>query len=79
MGVISAAPAELAAGALVPELLGELLELLELQAAISVAAATAATAVMVAREAPTPRRLRNVMGTSRCALSESAARTCAAA
>jgi len=76
MGVIPAAPAELAAVALVPELLGELLEL---QAAISVAAATAATAVMAAREAPTPRRLRNVMGTSRCALSGSAARTCAAA
>jgi hypothetical protein len=50
----------------VPEL--ELLELPELQAAISVAAATAASAAVVAREGPrgaTPRRrLRNLMGTS---------------
>ena len=48
-----------------PEL--ELPELPELQAAISVAAATAASAAVVAREGPrgaTPRRLRNLMGTS---------------
>ena len=36
----------------------------ELQAPISVAAATAASAAVVAREGPTPRRLRNLMGTS---------------
>jgi hypothetical protein len=48
-----------------------LLELLpELQAAMSVAAAAAASATVVAREGPlsprepTPRRLRNLMGTS---------------
>jgi hypothetical protein len=43
--------------------------LLELQAAMSVAAATAATAAVVAREGPTPKRLRNLMGTSWEALS----------
>ena len=42
----------------------ELEEPLELQAAMSVAAATAATAAVVAREGPTPKRLRNLMGTS---------------
>src|SRR6202040_1160209 len=45
----------------------ELLEPPELQAAISVTAATAASAVVTAREGPrgaTPGRLRNLMGTS---------------
>src|SRR2546429_2609381 len=45
----------------------ELLELPELQAAISVTAATAASAAVMAREGPrgaTPGRLRNLMGTS---------------
>src|SRR6266704_6762176 len=45
-----------------------LLELPELQAAISVVAVTAASAAVVARERPmgaTPGRLRNLMGTSR--------------
>jgi hypothetical protein len=45
----------------------ELLEPPELQAAISVTAATAASAAVMAREGPrgaTPGRLRNLMGTS---------------
>ena len=64
MAVCPAAWAELVD--VVPELELEL-ELPELQAAISVAAATAASAAVVAREGPrgaTPRRLRNLMGTS---------------
>jgi len=40
----------------------EPLELLELQAAIKVAAATAATVAVAAREGPTPGRLRKLMG-----------------
>jgi hypothetical protein len=66
-------PAELAAVA--PELV-PLELLLELQAAMSVAAATAATAVMVAREGPVPGRLRNLMEPSRSALSGRGAHQC---
>ena len=65
MAVCPAALAELVD--VVPELELPELELPELQAAISVAAATAASAAVVAREGPrgaTPRRLRNLMGTS---------------
>src|SRR6185437_8619653 len=70
MGVM---PAELAAVA--PELV--LLELPpEPQAAMSVAAATAATAVMAAREGPVPGRLRNLMEPSRSALSGRGAHQC---
>jgi hypothetical protein len=65
-------PAELAAVA--PELV-PLELLLELQAAMSVAAATA-TAVMVAREGPVPGRLRNLMEPSRSALSGRGAHHC---
>src|SRR5229473_5281992 len=65
MAVSPVVLAELVAVAPEPELLDELPP--ELQAAISVAAATAASAAVVAREGPfgaTPRRLRIVMGTS---------------
>jgi hypothetical protein len=50
------------------------LELLELQAAIRVAAAMAATAAVTAREGATPGRLRKLMGNLLVALSGSAAR-----
>src|SRR5579859_1173306 len=65
MAVSPVVLAEPVAVALEPGLLDELPP--ELQAAISVAAATAASAAVVAREGPfgaTPRRLRNLMGTS---------------
>src|SRR5436189_2410511 len=55
----------------------ELLEPPELQAAISVTAATAASAAVMAREGPrgaTPGRLRNLMGNLLVALSGPAAR-----
>jgi hypothetical protein len=51
----------------------ELLELAELQAAMRVTAARAATAAVTAREGPTPGRLRKLMGNLLVALSGSAA------